>query len=198
MLMPPAAATPETFVARRRKRSFDHRPMVAPPAAAKISGEMRAARSSAAGSALSPSVGVQECGSVGIRVLRIPIGSEVIDMTYGGLRIPGRLSVLLLGLLPASCSRGATRAHAGKPAASALAASPAPAAVTVLMPLPRSVAYGAGWLRVNRGVRVEWPGYRSALLPCLGEHDPGLHPAPAACRPDRHHAGASARWRTPR
>jgi hexosaminidase len=39
-----------------------------------------------------------------------------------------------------------------------------PAAVTALMPQPRSVDYGDGWLPVTGGFRVEWFGCRNSLL----------------------------------
>jgi hexosaminidase len=38
------------------------------------------------------------------------------------------------------------------------------AAVTALMPLPRSVEFGDGWLPVNGAFQIEWRGYRSDLL----------------------------------
>jgi hexosaminidase len=40
-------------------------------------------------------------------------------------------------------------------------ANPAGAA---LMPQPRSIAYGDGWLNVGRGFEVEWLGHRSSML----------------------------------
>ena len=39
-----------------------------------------------------------------------------------------------------------------------------PTSVTALMPQPRSVAYGDGWLHVKGGFQVEWLGYRNSLL----------------------------------
>jgi hypothetical protein len=37
-------------------------------------------------------------------------------------------------------------------------------AVTALMPQPRSIDFGDGWLPVKGGFQVEWLGYRNALL----------------------------------
>jgi hypothetical protein len=36
--------------------------------------------------------------------------------------------------------------------------------MTALMPQPRSIDYGDGWLHVKGGFRVEWLGYRNSLL----------------------------------
>ncbi|HKB39545.1 MAG TPA: family 20 glycosylhydrolase [Gemmataceae bacterium] len=40
----------------------------------------------------------------------------------------------------------------------------APATTTALMPQPRSVDYGDGWLHVKGGFRVEWLGHRNSVL----------------------------------
>jgi hypothetical protein len=75
-------------------------------------------------------------------------------MTCGGLKISDRFSVLTLALWLAVCSQGPTLAQTDK----------AHAAVTVLMPQPRSIDYGDGWLRVNGGFQLEWLGYRNSVL----------------------------------
>jgi hypothetical protein len=36
--------------------------------------------------------------------------------------------------------------------------------MTALMPQPRSIDYGDGWLHVKGGFRVEWLGYRNSVL----------------------------------
>jgi hypothetical protein len=41
---------------------------------------------------------------------------------------------------------------------------PYAAAITALMPQPRSIDYGDGWLPVKGGFQVEWLGYRNAEL----------------------------------
>lgn len=41
---------------------------------------------------------------------------------------------------------------------------PAPAAITALMPQPRSVEYGDGWLPITGHFRAEWPSYRNVVL----------------------------------
>lgn len=44
-------------------------------------------------------------------------------------------------------------------------ASPAAhAAVTALMPQPRSIAYRDGWLQVAGGFRIGWSGYHDSML----------------------------------
>jgi hypothetical protein len=75
-------------------------------------------------------------------------------MTCGGLKISDRFSVLTLALWLAVCSQGPTLAQTDK----------AHGVVTVLMPQPRSIDYGDGWLRVNGGFQVEWLGYRNSVL----------------------------------
>jgi hexosaminidase len=79
----------------------------------------------------------------------------------------GQLLVFTVALWLAVCWQGGpTRAQSDKAQAPVQAStSPrAPAALTALMPQPRSVDYGDGWLHVQGGFRVEWLGSRNAVL----------------------------------
>src|SRR5215831_1374798 len=86
-------------------------------------------------------------------------------MTCGGLKMSGKFSVCTLALWLAVCSQGGpTRAQSDKAQAPASTPPRAHAAVTALMPQPRSIDYGDGWLHVQGGFQVEWLGYRNAVL----------------------------------
>src|SRR4029434_6186681 len=86
-------------------------------------------------------------------------------MTCGGLKISGKFLVFTLALWRAVCSQaGPTRAQSDKAQAQASTPPRAPAALTALMPQPRSIDYGDGWLHVKGGFRVEWLGYRNSVL----------------------------------
>jgi hexosaminidase len=79
----------------------------------------------------------------------------------------GKFSVFMLAWWLAVCAQGGpTRAQSDKAQAPAPASPPprAHAAVTALMPQPRSMAYGDVWLHVQGGFQVAWPGYRNAVL----------------------------------
>jgi hexosaminidase len=87
-------------------------------------------------------------------------------MTCGSLKKSGKFSVFALALWFAMCSQGPTLAQSDK-AREPTQASTAPkahAAVTALMPHPRSIDYGDGWLHVNGGFQVEWVGYRNSVV----------------------------------
>jgi hexosaminidase len=75
-------------------------------------------------------------------------------------------AVLTLALWLAACSQTPMLAQSDKAQVPAEASTSlrTPAAVTPLMPQPRSVAYGDGGLRVQGGFRVEWLGHRNSML----------------------------------
>src|SRR5271163_242234 len=71
----------------------------------------------------------------------------------------------MVAVLVTACSLGPTLAQSDKtmtPTQTQLAS--ASVAVLALMPQPRSIDYGDGWLPVNGGFQVEWLGYRDAVL----------------------------------
>ena len=69
-------------------------------------------------------------------------------------------------MLLAVCPQKPTLTQSDEVQASAHASTPATAhaAVTALMPQPRSVDHGDGWLPVKGGFQVEWLGYRNSVL----------------------------------
>ena len=69
-------------------------------------------------------------------------------MTCASLIVSRFMLVLCLAL----CSPNLTLAQTGK------------AAITALMPQPRSINYGGGWLPVKGGFRVEWLGVGNSVL----------------------------------
>jgi hexosaminidase len=85
-------------------------------------------------------------------------------MTCGGLQISGGFSVLSLALWLAVCSQGPTLAQSDRAPIPASSSPKADAAVTALMPQPRSINYGGGSLRVTGGFQVEWLGYHNSVL----------------------------------
>jgi hypothetical protein len=68
-------------------------------------------------------------------------------MTCASLIVSRFMLVLCLAL----CSPKLTLAQTGK------------AAITALMPQPRSINYGGGWLPVKGGFRVEWLGVGNSV-----------------------------------
>jgi hexosaminidase len=75
--------------------------------------------------------------------------TKVTRRDFGKLAGTAVLAGSGLSSSPASAQGDSPRAHAP---------------VTALMPQPRSIDYGDGWLRVMAGFQVEWLGYRSSML----------------------------------
>lgn len=80
------------------------------------------------------------------------------------MQAPGHEALAFLSTMSLALAlSGAARGQEKRPAQ----ASRPPMALTTttaLLPLPRSVDYGDGWLTVKGGFRVEWSGYRSSVL----------------------------------
>jgi hexosaminidase len=72
----------------------------------------------------------------------------------------------LITLLLAMCSQGPTLAQPDRIPALTRASIPPKinATVTALMPEPRSIEYGDGWLNVTGSFQVEWLSYRNTVL----------------------------------
>jgi hypothetical protein len=79
---------------------------------------------------------------------------------------PRQLVHALVALLLAVCSQGPTLAQSDKTPAAMQGSTPprVNANVLALMPQPRSIEYGDGWLPVKGGFQVKWLGYRNAVL----------------------------------
>src|SRR5262245_4655362 len=77
-------------------------------------------------------------------------------ITFLGLAL---LLTIALTMVPSGAARGQE-----KRPAQASTPPRGPAAVTALMPQPRSIDYGDGWLHVKGGFRVEWTGHRNPML----------------------------------
>jgi hypothetical protein len=81
-------------------------------------------------------------------------------------KMSGKFAVLTLASWLVLCSQGPTLAQSDKTQAPAQASTPpgAHAAVTALIPQPRSIHYGDSWLYVKGGFRVDWLGYPNSML----------------------------------
>ena len=79
------------------------------------------------------------------------------DKRCGGLKMPAKSSACGLGLWRALCLQGPALAQPEQASTSARV-------VTALMPQPRSVDYGDGWLFLTGVLQIEWLGYRNSVL----------------------------------
>ncbi len=85
-------------------------------------------------------------------------------MTRTSSKMSGKFRVLPLILWLAACSQGPAPAQSTKTQAQAPTHHATLATVTALMPQPRSIEHGDGWLPVTGSFKVEMAGYRNSVL----------------------------------